>query len=303
MPTSLDRRAFMAAAASALPLAQSGAAQAQNPAKPAVAARARGFGWIPDLPDPTDRTFRAPFEVQKGPRPPSVDLSSKLPLPYDQGQLGSCTANAIAAAVQHARRLHQKPGDFVPSRLFIYYQERKLEGTIYTDSGASIRDGIRSIVDVGVPPETDWAYDGIAGDSVTHVFPPHAKAIQAPPPAVLAKASSYATISYARLEQDLAVLESCLASGYPFIFGFRVYDNLTGSTKVLKAPGPGDHKTNFGHAVLAVGYDQGKKTFRIRNSWGPDANDHGHFDMAYDYVLDAGLARDFWVVYQTLAIM
>jgi len=169
---SLDRRVLILGAAAA---AGAGHATAQR-----AGARRHGFGWIPDRPDPGDRLLQAPPFAPAATRPASVDLSAKLPPAYDQGLLGSCTANAIAAAVQYARRVNNKPGDFIPSRLFIYYQARKLEDSLYTDSGARIRDGIVSIVKYGVPPEAKWPYDGIAGDRVTHVFPPNARAIRAP---------------------------------------------------------------------------------------------------------------------------
>lgn len=274
---------------------------AEQPGKQGDNARPRrGFGWVRDRPDLSDRQRKLPSFAKPAARPPAGNLASQFPPAYDQGSLGSCTANAIAAAVQHARRVHSKPDDFIPSRLFIYYQERKMEQTIYTDSGAQIRDGIMSVARVGVCAESKWPYDGIGGDPVTHVFPQNARAIQEPPAALLKEAEQYKTISYAPLTQDVAVLETCLAGGYPFIFGFTVYDNFSDETKLLKKPGPPDRITPYGHAVLAVGYDSGKRTFRVRNSWGTDANDGGYFDMEYDYVLNSGLTSDFWVVYQTL---
>ena len=90
--------------------------------------------------------------------PAAVDLRANCPPVYDQGQLGSCTANAIAAAIEFDRK-KQRLTDFVPSRLFIYYNERVMEGTVSSDLGAQIRDGIKSVNKIGAPPETDWPYD------------------------------------------------------------------------------------------------------------------------------------------------
>lgn len=296
----IDRRGVMAGGVllGAAALVGPGSAQPES----AVTTR-RGFGWVRDRPDPSDRFLKAPAFAEPAPRPKSVDLTAKMPHVYDQGPIGSCTANAIAAAVQHARRVHDKPDDFVPSRLFIYYQERKMERSIYTDSGAQIRDGIASIAEFGVPPEPEWPYDNVPGHPVTGVFPPNARSIMEPPKAVMERALPFKTISYAPLKQDAAVLESCLASGYPFIFGYTVFDNFDSDTKWLRTPGAGDRITPYGHAVLAVGYDQTRRVFRIRNSWGADANDHGYFDMDYDYVLASNLTSDFWVVYQTLGFL
>src|SRR6202042_2867797 len=90
--------------------------------------------------------------------PESVDLRPGCPPVYDQGQLGSCTANPIAGAVEFDQIKQNLPSVFVPSRLFIYYNERMMEGTVSQDSGAQIRDGIKSIGKLGVCPEKEWPY-------------------------------------------------------------------------------------------------------------------------------------------------
>ena len=88
-----------------------------------------------------------------------VDLRDKCPQVYDQGKLGSCTVNSIGF-LYHYQELQQKNKDiFTPSRLFIYYNERKMEGHISTDSGAEIHDGIKSVHDLGVCDEKNWNYD------------------------------------------------------------------------------------------------------------------------------------------------
>ena len=115
------------------------------------------FGWVPDLPDARDFMFSAPEAVLMK-MPTKVDLTSKMPPVYDQGQLGSCTANAIGAAFEFDQ-VKEGYKDFMPSRLFIYYNERAMEGTIDTDSGAMIRDGMKSVAKVGVCAEDTWAYD------------------------------------------------------------------------------------------------------------------------------------------------
>ena len=93
------------------------------------------YGWVPDLPDARDHMYAAPVEMMAK-LPAKVDLRPHCPPVYDQGQLGSCTGNAIAGAVQFDREKQKLKPDFVPSRLFIYYGERVIEGTVDTDSGA-----------------------------------------------------------------------------------------------------------------------------------------------------------------------
>jgi C1A family cysteine protease len=106
------------------------------------------YGWIPDLPDHRDHLFAAPSRVLSA-LPQSADLRSSCPGVYDQGQLGSCTANAIAAAIEFDQLRDQLVDVFVPSRLFIYYNERDMESTVASDSGAMIRDGVKSVATVG----------------------------------------------------------------------------------------------------------------------------------------------------------
>src|SRR6266478_9606269 len=113
------------------------------------------FGWIPDLPDHRDYLYAAPRAVLLQ-LPTSFDLTDKCPSVYDQGQLGSCTANAIAGAIEYEQIRQKAPKPFTASRLFIYYNERVMEHTVAEDAGAQIRDGIKSVNHVGACPETDW---------------------------------------------------------------------------------------------------------------------------------------------------
>src|SRR6266436_3557786 len=117
------------------------------------------YGWVPDLPDHRDFLYSAPQAVLGAKLPKSVDLRPNCPPVYDQGQLGSCTGNAIAGAIQFEREKQKLSPDFIPSRLFIYYNERVIEGTVESDSGAQIRDGIKSVSTNGACPENAWPYD------------------------------------------------------------------------------------------------------------------------------------------------
>ena len=112
------------------------------------------YGWIPDIPDQRDHLFAAPPPVLTA-LPPSADLRADCPPVYDQGQIGSCTANAIAGGIEFDL-MRRSSTRFVPSRLFIYYNERAIEHTIDSDAGAQIRDGIKTVASTGYCPETDW---------------------------------------------------------------------------------------------------------------------------------------------------
>src|SRR4051812_16965636 len=101
--------------------------------KPLKTIRRGGYGWMPDLPDNRDHLYAAPL-LKLRRLPPKVDLRKSCPPVYNQGDIGSCTANAIAAALQFDRR-KQKLAEFIPSRLFIYYNERSMEHSIPLDNG------------------------------------------------------------------------------------------------------------------------------------------------------------------------
>jgi C1A family cysteine protease len=257
------------------------------------------LGWIRDLPDHRDLIYSAPLQHLRA-LPSHVDLRKQFHVrPYDQGRIGSCTANAIAGAIQFDREHAKQKPDFVPSRLFIYYYERLTERSVPIDSGAQIRDGIKVVAKRGVCAETTWPYDDTPADTETNLFPHTSRAIKPPSAEAQHDAEKYKTISYSRVTQSLTQLKGCLADGFPIVFGFSVFDSLYDSQgqpqAVLPLPSGKDAPIG-GHAVLAVGYDDGKSLFTIRNSWGTSAQDHGYFYMPYAYLTDPHLASDFWTI-------
>ena len=252
----------------------------------------RGYGWRPQLPDSRDRMYAR----RLGDLPPAHDLRPSMPPVYDQGQLGSCTGNAIAGAMEYERD-RQGLSDFVPSRLFVYYNERALEGTVSSDSGAVIRDGIKVVNTEGVCPETLWPYD----IGMFSVKPPRRCYVAA----TKDKAVTYESI------QTLGELKDAIASNLSVVFGFTVYESFesqaVAQTGVMPLPKRGESVVG-GHAVLAVGYSDAKGQVIVRNSWGASWGDHGYFYMPYQYltgskvssdsspVSHAHLASDFWAI-------
>jgi C1A family cysteine protease len=202
----------------------------------------------------------------------------------NQGQLGSCTANALVGNLEF---LETKAGQSFNdlSRLFIYYNERAMEGTVGEDSGAQIRDGVKTLVKYGVCTEKNWPYK-ITQFTVK------------PSVACFKDASKHKVTSYHRI-LGLDQMRQCLAEGYPFVFGFSVYASfetpVVAKTGVLSLPKKGEKQLG-GHAVCAVGYDDTAKTVLVRNSWGTDWGQEGYFTMPYDYISDNNLADDFWTL-------
>ena len=244
------------------------------------------YGWLPDLPDHRDLQFSEKFTAQAV-LPSSVDLSSKMPAVYYQGELGSCTANAIGAAFEYDL-IQQKLPSFTPSRLFIYYNERSVEGTIKSDAGAMIRDGIKVVNKLGACKEVTWTYD------IT-------KFAKKPTTAAFKEAMSHLGVKYYSVNQTENDVKTALASGFPVVFGFTVYEGFespaVAKTGVLNMPTSTERQLG-GHAVLIVGYDDAKKQFKVRNSWGSSWGMKGYFVMPYQYVTNPKLASDFWVLQQ-----
>jgi C1A family cysteine protease len=249
-----------------------------------MAASNKKYGWVPDLPDHRDLLYAAPPAALLA-LPSKVDLTSKCPPVYDQGQLGSCTGNAIGGAIQF-EQMKQSVPNFTPSRLFIYYNERVMEGTVNSDSGAQIRDGIKSVAKQGACPETMWPY----------LIP---KFATKPTQNCFVQAAKHKVSLYQRLNPIPSQLKGCLASGYPFVFGFTVYESFESPAvaKSGKVPMPGPTEAVAGgHAVMAVGYDESKQCFIVRNSWGPAWGMKGYFTMPYAYLTNPNLADDFWTI-------
>jgi C1A family cysteine protease len=247
--------------------------------------RDKGYGWIPDIPDQRDFLYAAPPAFLRA-LPEKVDLRAQCPPIYDQGQLGSCTANAIGGAVEFDQMKEKLPQVFVPSRLFIYYNERVLEGSVNSDSGAMLRDGIKTIAKQGACPETIWPYV-IAKFKIK------------PSPGCYAEAAKHIAVSYQRLVQSLPQMQGCLASGYPFVFGFTVYESFESYevSRTGHAPMPASRERVLGgHAVCAVGYDDAKRWFICRNSWGTNWGMRGYFTIPYGYLSNPDLAADFWTI-------
>jgi C1A family cysteine protease len=243
------------------------------------------FGWLPDIPDARDFLYSAPAPVLAK-LPKKVDLRTEFPAVYDQGQLGSCTANAIAAAFEY-EQIKQQLEDFMPSRLFVYYNERVIEGTVDTDSGAMIRDGIKSVAKLGVCAETTWPYS-------------IAKFKNKPPAKAFNEARKHTAAVYRRVTATLPQLKGCLATGSPIVFGFSVYESFESEqvarTGKVALPRSGEQLIG-GHAVVAIGYDDSSKRFIVRNSWGSNWGLKGYFTMPYAYLTNPQLASDFWAIY------
>lgn len=244
--------------------------QVNNQVQPVV----RKYGWIRDLPDHRDKKYVSKFRTDV---PPKIIIENMPPV-YDQGQLGSCTANAIAGAFEFDL-IKEGHKDFIPSRLFIYYNERFIEHSVTTDSGASLRDGMKTINTDGVCDELIWPYN-------IHKF------TIKPSEEAYNDASKNKSIEYYSIEPVVAEVKQAIADGFPVIFGFSVPQSFESmemaQTGIMNMPHLLEPNIG-GHAVLACGYDDnmehnGLKGFiLVRNSWGTTWGQKGYFWMPYAF--------------------
>jgi C1A family cysteine protease len=240
----------------------------------------RRYGWKPSLPDLRDHIAdSSELRVLD-----EVDPRGELPDIFDQGQLGSCTANAVAAAVQYDSKLNGSDPGFL-SRLWIYYYERKLEGSpADQDTGAYGRDGFKVCKTLGVPLEKDWPYD-------------ISKFSDEPPASLADEARQHRISNYRAVPRNLDSMKAVLSNRQTIAFGFTVYESFesheVAQTGVVPMPGRGE-KVLGGHEVLLVGYLKEEVNYGlVRNSWGTGWGIEGYFLMPWAYMLDANLASDF----------
>ena len=210
--------------------------------------------------------------------PTFIDLRVKMPQIYNQGELGSCTANALCAIIGY------DDPQLIGSRLFLYYNERKLQNDIQDDAGSELSDGIKCLQTYGICQENLWIYN-------------ISKFAVKPPDICYTQSGLHKVLQIKNIQNDLISMKTSLANGLPFVVGIKIYESfendIVTSTGIVPMPNIETEQLLGGHAVVCVGYDDKKKMWLMRNSWGTKWGLKGYFYLPYEYLI-GDLATDLW---------
>lgn len=238
------------------------------------------FHWFPDRLDKRDYLYK-PTAAKI---PQILDLRKYATPVEDQGYLGSCTGHAIAEAIELLNKKNNITTEI--SRLFIYYYERLILGTVNYDSGAYIRDGIKATNKWGAPLESLWPYD--------------INKFKMAPSSLAVNDAAKRTVSRYERANDFNACIDALSNGYPVIIGFMVYNSFMSQfvarTGMMPYPNTRTETLLGGHAVLLVGFNNSTQRFIVKNSWGTNWGDKGYFYMPYDVIKNTQMSSDFWVI-------
>jgi hypothetical protein len=236
-----------------------------------------------DMPDDLDERPFVP-QAALSQLPASVDLRRWMTPVEDQGSMGSCTSNAMAGALEYL--IFRQTGQHADiSRLFLYYNQRLFGREVRQDAGSQIKHAVRVASRLGAPHEKMWPYH------------PDLFAVQ-PPESVYRAAAQHRVVDYNSVPLTEHAMKAALAAGFPVLFGTSYFDSCfkaAGKTGVMPSPAAGE-ESDGGHAMLVVGYDDGKHRFLIRNSWGDDWGESGYYWMNYTDFLDPERTHGTWMV-------
>ena len=220
-----------------------------------------------------------------GPLPQRVDLRPFCSPVENQGHINSCAGNAVVGALEYHQRKSGHPNKDL-SRLFVYYNARKIGDTQNEDSGTYIHHVMASVLAFGVCPERMWPYM-------------EDRCLIRPEEACYANAQEFAAVSYARTGNGQNA-KAAVAAGLPIVFGASFPAEMlqveAALTKEIKRPTVWPEAPNFGHAMLIVGYDEGREAWLVRNSWGPGFGDGGHCWIDYQVMSRYSHPHAFWTI-------
>jgi len=221
--------------------------------------------------------------------PATFCLNNYRNFTYDQGQLGSCTANAFCASYRLQNIIQNKNVNFKPSRLYFYYYERVIENSVDQDAGADVVDGEKFVKLHGICGEKSWPYD------IT-------KFAVKPPANCDVEAQQHKISNYSVIPNDANLvtnIKHAILNKQPVLIAVAVYDSfesdVVASTGLVPIPNIATDKCVGGHEMCLIGYDDNRKLFTVLNSWGQNWGVNGLCYIPYDYLSNPDLGYEFTV--------
>lgn len=198
----------------------------------------------------------------------SIDLRHRFPPVFDQGRIGSCTANALCGVIGFLC-----PG-FLASRLFLYYNERSSDGTLGRDEGVEVSHAVKSLIRCGACREAEWPYLAARLD-----VRPHRRCYE--------RANRFTATAIPKYPETL---RQALTEDRPFVLGIVVYESFrkAGKSGTIPLPEPEKESCLGGHAVVCVGFTWNDHWI-MRNCWGTAWGDAGYFYLPSAYLFDPSL--------------
>lgn len=245
-------------------------------------------GCVKQAVDPRDRSYVPKFTHWTELK--DIDLRDGCTPARSQGYIGSCTAFAATALFDFIRRKNSSV-NWLPSPLFTYYATRLAANLENQNSGATVKEALKSTVRDGVCMERLWPYE-------------QAKYTERPPEEAWTDAQKHQALEYLWIDDyDKNVWLNCLNDGYPFMFGAYLYNSFFDPMISLMGgfipePDRENEKRVGGHCMMAVGYIKnynGKEYVIVQNSWGPDWGDRGYCYLPVSYMMSND-TFDFWTI-------
>jgi C1A family cysteine protease len=229
------------------------------------------------------RDYRLSVQTLRSSTPQQFSLESFCPPVFDQGSIGSCTAQS--SACMYSCIYKQKTRQvFLPARLYIYYNTRLIENSVSADNGATLRNTMKAMVKNGVCTESIWPYQ----NNRLYLRPTNNCYVEGMDRQVL---------SYASVPIQLQIMKNLLLSQHSFVMGILVFPSFFSGGGQVPIPNPNVEPILGGHAICIIGYDDQRQAFLARNSWGSGWGIRGNFYIPYAYATNRNLAFDAWVLY------
>jgi hypothetical protein len=215
-----------------------------------------------------------PFSGAELPR--EVDLAPKLPKPGQQGRQNSCVAWTLAYALKSFQEAQEERLPFTLaggkpdlsrhfSPAFIYNQ---INGG--RDGGSLFIDALNVLSQTGAVPLSVMPYND--RDHTTR-----------PSAAQLASARKYRIDNWRQVNiSDIKEVKAHLNASYPVAIGAMIDEGFLaqGPSGVWRSA---KGKQLGGHAMLVVGYDDGRNAFKLINSWGAEWSAEGYGWIDYQW--------------------